>query len=338
MVGTKAFLRGKLGRRLDSIWYEGHPPHFLLVRLEKLYVAGVGARRAMYRCRLKKIHRLPVPVIVVGNLSVGGTGKTPLVIWLAEFFKRLGYAPGIISRGYGGNVGARPRIVGVDSHPKDVGDEAVLMATRTDCPVTVATDRVAAARAILTWFDSDLIISDDGLQHYGLARELEIAVVDGVRRHGNGYCLPAGPLREPLFRLHEVDMIVCNGAGNIGEFPMEVEGDTAVSLADGSTKKISDFRVTRCHALAGIGNPKRFFDHLSSYGLSLETHTFVDHHQFHKNEITFNDQYPVLMTEKDAVKCRRFASDRHWYVPICATLKPEFGKALLKILREKDDG
>ena len=322
----------------ERLWYGPRYRAWPLLPLSVLFTQLARARRWAYQRAGLARARLPVPVIVVGNLSVGGTGKTPLLIALAHTLRDQGYQPGLISRGYGGRA-AGVIAVTPTSDPALVGDEPVLLARRTACPVAVARRRVAAARHLLDAYGCDVILSDDGLQHYALPRDIEIAVVDGVRRFGNGWCLPAGPLREPPARLRHVDFVVCNGGlARDGEWPMHVRGTEAICLVDGQNKPLAAFRDTECHALAGIGAPARFFAMLKAQDLALIQHVFPDHHAYCAAEIVFDDNKPVLMTEKDAVKCESFADARHWYVPVQAELPAAFTARLLHVLREKRHG
>jgi len=283
--------------------------------------------------------RLPVPVVVVGNLSVGGTGKTPLTIWLVEFLRAAGYKPGVVSRGYGGRRQNQPLAVFADSDPLEAGDEPVLIARRTGCPVYVFPRRFEAGQALLAACACDILIADDGLQHYALARDVEIAVIDGQRRFGNGFCLPAGPLREPPERLGEVDLIVCRGAAVPGEYPLSLACGAAVNLSDGALQRpLADFGGMKLRAVAGIGHPQRFFDDLHAAGLDFEARAFADHHRFSAEDLGLGDGVDVLMTEKDAVKCRGFANGRLWSVPLRAQLPPAFGERLLQLLKAKRDG
>ncbi|MGB5718018.1 MAG: tetraacyldisaccharide 4'-kinase, partial [Gammaproteobacteria bacterium] len=219
-------------KRLDYYWYTRTPWLVVLTPLSLVYRVIVSLRRAAYKIDLLRSTRVPVPVIVVGNITVGGTGKTPLVVWLAEYLRGKGYKPGIISRGYGGTASNWPQQVRPDSDPGAVGDEAVLLAAKTGCPMSVAPDRVAAARALVEHGECDILLSDDGLQHYALQRDIEIAVVDGVRRFGSGFMIPAGPLREPVSRLQAVDLVVVNGLGGDGEHPMSLTQGDAHNLLD----------------------------------------------------------------------------------------------------------
>ena len=318
---------------IDSLWYGNSPLSLLLAPLGWLFCAAAVLRRTAYRLGIARVGRVGAPVIVVGNISVGGTGKTPLVIWMARFLMSRGLRPGIVSRGYRGRAENWPQQVRVDSDPIVVGDEPVLLARATGCPVVADPDRLRAARSLLVHAQCDVILSDDGLQHLGMGRDVEIAVVDGIRRHGNGRCLPAGPLREPVSRLASVDMVVSNGGGIGGEFSMLVSARGADNLQDETiSEPLERFRPGPVHAVCGIGSPERFFDTLERAGLTLIRHPFPDHHPFAAADITFDDEIPVLMTEKDAVKCRRFATARHWCVPVQAELPDAFGAGLLTLL------
>ncbi|MFZ5594487.1 MAG: tetraacyldisaccharide 4'-kinase [Pseudomonadota bacterium] len=325
-------------KRLDHYWYSNNPVSVLLLPLSWLFRLVATLRRAAYRAGLLKVTRLPVPVIVVGNISVGGAGKTPLVIWLAEFLKQRGYRPAIVSRGYGGQARAYPLLVTPDSDPLLAGDEAVLLARRCSCPMAVAPDRVAAARKVLE-AGCDIIISDDGLQHYRLGRDIEIAVIDGARRFGNGRCLPAGPLREPPGRLKRVDLVVVNGGpAETGRFEMRLRSGMVRNLVDeGIARDPAGFQGETVHAVAGIGHPARFFGHLKKLGLNVTGHPFPDHHPYTAQDLQFGDDAPIIMTEKDAVKCRKFADAQHWYLPVAAELSGGFGERLVQLLGRRID-
>lgn len=327
-----------MAKRLDEHWYGRSPLSLALAPLGRLYCLVAVLRRKAYQLGLRPVCRLPVPVIVVGNITVGGTGKTPLVAWLARFLKQAGYTPGIISRGYRGNATVWPQAVDAGSDPALVGDEAVLLARRGECPVMVGPDRAAAARALLERYPCDVIISDDGLQHYRLGRDIEIAVIDGARRFGNGRCLPAGPLREPRGRLRSVDFIVVNGGNAVdGQYSMRLVEQDARNLTDEeNVRPVATFG--KVHAVAGIGNPARFFSRLRALGLQIIEHPFPDHHAYRPQDLDFGDIRPLLMTEKDAVKCRRFAQTHHWYMPVEAQLDERFGERLLNLLKRKAHG
>ena len=319
--------------RLESSWYRLSPWLLLLTPASLVYCGLSRLRRLLYRAGLLTRHRIPVQVIIVGNLTAGGTGKTPLVTWLVDFLSMSGYRPGVIARGYKGRARHWPQSVQADSDPLNAGDEAVLLAGRCGCPVVVGPDRVAAAKVLLEQGVCDLIIADDGLQHYALDRDIEIVVIDGVRRFGNGFCLPAGPLRESSVRLSEVDLVVANGACNPGEYPMTMRTERALSLENGvAPRELAGFDRQLVHAVAGIGNPGRFFACLRQAGMRLEEHVFPDHHVYMAAELDFGDDRPVVMTEKDAVKCRNFGLRNCWYIPVTIEMSAEFGARVLELL------
>jgi tetraacyldisaccharide 4'-kinase len=329
-------MKKTLSRWFTDIWYEDHFIGAWLMPLGFLFSDVVKFRKFLYRIGLLKKHTLPIPVIVVGNITVGGTGKTPLIIWLTELLKSEGYQPGVISRGYGGQAESWPQVVTVDSDPKQIGDEALMIAKRTGCPMAVGPSRVDAANLLLSLYKCDVILSDDGLQHYALNRAIEIAVIDGDRRFGNGYCLPAGPLREPIERLKTVDLLIVNGdAYEDNEFSMKLVGDQLVNCVTGEQKSLQEFNGVTCHAMAGIGNPERFFNVLKKAGLICTGHSFPDHYQYRPEDIDYRDKKPVLMTEKDAVKCSGFAQPQHWYLPVNALPEPLFTEQLLNLLKRK---
>ena len=313
----------------------------LLAPLSWLYRAVVSVRVSFYRRGWQRSVHLPVPVIVVGNISVGGTGKTPLVLWLAERLRVVGYRPGIISRGYGGNS-KRPRAVLADSDAALYGDEPVLFARASGCPVWTGKNRVATARALLAANPQcNVIISDDGLQHYRLARDVEIAVVDGTRGHGNGWLLPAGPLREPVTRLHSVDAVVVRGLapdslmGSLhSPFTMTLEPAKLRNLHDANrTLAFKSLKGKRVHAVAGIGNPQQFFDTLTQLGIAHTPHAYADHHAYSAADIAFEACDAVVMTEKDAVKCERYASDDHWALQAEARVHQSLAQRVLERLK-----
>jgi tetraacyldisaccharide 4'-kinase len=329
-------MKKTLSRWLVDVWYKDPFIGVWLMPLGFLFSDAVKFRKFLYKIGVLKVHTLPVPVIVVGNITVGGTGKTPLIIWMAGFLKSAGYQPGIISRGYGGQAETWPQAVNSSSDPKLVGDEAVLMAKWAGCPVVVGPSRVESARLLLENNTCDVVLSDDGLQHYALNRILEIAVIDGDRRFGNGYCLPAGPLREPIERLKTVDLVIVNGdSTEDDEFSMAMQGDVLINAVTGEQKALADFKGIPCHALAGIGNPERFFKHLEGAGLACTTQSFPDHYQYQARDIKHKSNIPVLMTEKDAVKCTNFVQTQHWYLPIKACPEPRFAEHLLNLLKRK---
>ena len=322
-------------REPPRFWYAPDLPGVLLAPLGWVVALFTVLRRAAYRAGMRRSWQVGCPVVVVGNLAVGGTGKTPLVIAVAKLLSRHGLRVGIVCRGYRGSAHRWPRQVRPDSDPERVGDEAVLLARRAGVPVAAGPNRIAAARILVRRSKCDVILSDDGLQHLRLARDVEIVVVDGVRRHGNGRCMPAGPLREPLGRLASVDLVVVNGGEERqGELAMQLVAGDAESLNDaGTTRPLDSFRDSPVHAVCAIGHAERFFRTLEDHGLTIVRHPFPDHHPFSGEEIRFAGGAPVLMTEKDAVKCERFADDRHWCVPVEATLSSELEARLLAVLR-----
>ena len=323
-------------REPPDFWYAPGPLGAVLAPLGWLVALFMVLRRAAYRAGMRRSWQVGCPVVVIGNLSAGGTGKTPLVIAVARLLARHGLRVGVVCRGYRGTASRWPRKVRPDSDPQRVGDEAVLLARRTGGPVAAGPNRIAAARILVRRAKCDVIVSDDGLQHLRLSRDVEIVVIDGERRHGNGQCMPAGPLREPLGRLASVDLVVVNGAGRPGELEMRLEGGHAVSLADASLiRPLDAFRGSPVHAVCAIGHQERFFRFLEAHGLAVVRHSFPDHHPFSAPEIDFADGAPVLMTEKDAVKCERFAGERHWYVPVEAVLSNDLEAKLLTVLRER---
>lgn len=316
---TVARIEAWLNRR----WYGDRPARFLLP-LAWLYGAAVALRRAAYRVGVVRSVRVGVPVVIVGNLTAGGSGKTPVVLALAQALREEGRAPGIVSRGYGARISG-VRVIQPGDSADAVGDEPALMAERRIAPVAIGADRLEAARALLAAHEIDVIISDDGLQHLRLARDVEIVVVDGARGFGNGALLPAGPLREPAARLADIDFVLVNGR--------DWEGYPAFRLVPGAVRKVADpvdtqplhaFRGRRVHAVAGIGHPHRFFDMLARAGVFVVPHPMPDHHRFRRADITFGDDLPVLVTEKDAVKCVSIAHDGLWCVPVDAELAGGF--------------
>ncbi|MEY4728845.1 MAG: tetraacyldisaccharide 4-kinase [Pseudomonadota bacterium] len=329
-------------RYIESLWYRISPWHILLWPLSLAYGAVTAIRRALYRANIFKTQSVPVPVIVVGNITAGGSGKTPLVIWLAEFLQQQGYRPGVISRGYG-REGDDVREVASQSRAAEVGDEPLLISRRANCPVVVGRDRVAAAQMLLEKNPQvNVIISDDGLQHDKLARQMEICVVDGARGFGNGCLIPAGPLRETTARLNQVDALIVNGEDNNSSIKsntyvstMKLAGSRFTNLHATEVQAQPDyFKGKNIHAVAGIGNPSRFFAHLNSLGLQITHHAFPDHHVFSAEDITFANADAVLMTEKDAVKCSSFATEHCWSLAVSAELDATFGARVLEKLKE----
>jgi tetraacyldisaccharide 4'-kinase len=321
----------------EALWYRNHPLRWLLVPATGLYRLVARLRRDAYRRGWLKTVEVAVPVVVVGNVSVGGTGKTPFVIWLAGQLKLRGRRVGIVTRGYRGKSTEWPRVVTPESDPAEVGDEPVLLARRTNCTVVAGPDRVAAAEALLASTPVDVLLTDDGLQHYRLGRRFEIAVVDGVRGMGNGLCLPAGPLREPPARLQQVDAIVVNGGtwGHAGVFRSRAVVTKVYNLHDGTERPLESFRNTSVHAVAGIGNPQRFFDLLEDAGLDVIPHPLPDHAEIGAEQLTFEEPGPVLITEKDAVKCEQLAPADVWCVVVDLAFDEDHTARLMRlVLRE----
>jgi tetraacyldisaccharide 4'-kinase len=311
---------------LESAWYGSGRAPWWTWPLAALYGGTMYLRHGLYRYGWLRSVRLPAPVIVIGNLSVGGTGKTPLTIAVVAALRARGYRPGVVSRGYGGSQ-REPSLLGDTPDPAQVGDEPCLIHA-SGVPVAVGRDRPIAARLLLD-AGCDVLVADDGLQHYRLARDVEICVIDGVRRFGNRRLLPAGPLREPLSRLQRVALRVCNGGvAEAGEYPMQLRGGDVVALDRGRIQPLASFHGQRVHAVAAIGNPRRFFDSLRAAGIEPIEHAFADHHEFVATDLDFADDLPVLMTDKDAVKCRRFAQPHWWRVPVQADLPQAFYDAL----------
>lgn len=313
--------------------------HILLLPLSWLFGMVVFLRRTLYRLGWIKSYGLKVPVVVVGNINVGGTGKTPLVIWLAEQMKSAGYKPGIISRGYRGSAGQVTEVT-PDTSALLAGDEAVLIASRTRCPVFVSADRVLAGQRLLEAYpDCNVIISDDGLQHYRLQRNVEIAVYDASKGFGNGALLPAGPLREPKTRLKSVDAVVRNGADHAGNLErlnavnMCLVAGGLYNLLDSRQKiKTSELAYKAILAVAGIGNPQRFFDQLRDLGLQFESRAYADHYMFQPEDFSHMQADAVIMTEKDAVKCRTFAQPNFWVLPVSADVNQRLITVILNKL------
>lgn len=320
-------LRASLEAGLVARWY-GLRPIAWLQPLAWFYGAVTGLRRALYLRGLLKAAPRRLPVLVVGNLTVGGAGKTPTVLALVEGLRARGWKPGVISRGHGGRLRSPQRLPDAPD-PAEFGDEPSLIRRRSGVPVAVARRRAEAAALLEADGAVDLLIADDGLQHYALARDLELLVIDGERRFGNGALLPAGPLREPLSRAASCVARVSNGGRpEAGEWPMRVHSEPLRAVAGEAEPPLPGARV---HAVAGIANPARFFASLRALGFDPIEHALPDHHPFTATDIAFNDPLPVLMTEKDAVKCRAFASDRCFFLPVRAEL-PE---ALLDLLHAR---
>ncbi|ELP5694746.1 MULTISPECIES: tetraacyldisaccharide 4'-kinase [Enterobacter] len=319
---------------IARIWSGESPLWLLLLPLSWLYGLVSGVIRLLYRLGLKQAWRAPVPVVVVGNLTAGGNGKTPVVIWLVEQLQKRGIRPGVVSRGYGGKAAQYPLLLTAKTTTAEAGDEPVLIYQRTGAPVAVSPVRSDAVQALLAEHAVDIIITDDGLQHYALARDKEIVVIDGVRRFGNGWWLPAGPMRERASRLRFVDAVIVNGGeAKPGEIPMHLRPGMAVNLLTGERRAVS--LLPALVAMAGIGHPPRFFATLEQCGARLEKRVpLADHQALVPDQVaalTAPGQ-TLIMTEKDAVKCRAFAKENWWYLPVDAELSGEQPEQLLKEL------
>ena len=316
---------------LHRTWYEGDSSYRILLPLTGVYWLLVALRRFLYRIGVLASKKAVAPVIVVGNITAGGTGKTPLTIWLAQKLAAEGFSPGIVSRGYGGSKSSTSMRVDIASDPAVVGDEPVLLARRSACPVVVDRNRFRAVEMLVD-AGANVVIADDGLQHYRLGRLYEICVVDGTRGLGNGYMLPAGPLREPAKRLESVDRILLNGplVKSNGIFAavehkcveFELRASEAHRLNGTLSKPIDDFSGTTVHAVAAIGNPRRFFDLLRAHGMQVIEHAFPDHAALTKEQLHFGDDFDVIMTEKDAVKLGDGLADNYWTMPVELVIDP----------------
>ena len=324
---------------IEKVWHSKNIFSLLLFPLSLIYISIIYLRRTLYQLGLISITKINAPTIVVGNIVAGGTGKTPLVIWLAKYFKGKGFLPGIVSRGYGGKYLSNIELVKPTSNPLLVGDEPVIIARNTNCPVVVAKKRAKGAKELVEKYNCNIILCDDGMQHYSLARDIEIAVIDGQRRFGNNYCFPAGPLREPKNRIFKADLIVSKYNARACEHKMDYTYNQLVSLNElPKTIPVSDLHGMTVHAIAGINNPDHFFSYLRSHKLELIIHKFPDHYSFTKDDVRFDDNFPVVMTEKDAVKCLNYSSDKHWYVPISAELPKSFIYDLDKLMEKIING
>ena len=342
---------------ITKAWYSGAAWLYLLWPLSVLYFLIISLRKWCYRKGVFKTYQSALPLIVVGNITVGGTGKSPLVCYLVESLREQGFTPGIVSRGYGAKLGkAQVREVSVHSLPSEVGDEPLMLKRRLACPVFVSPSRVAAVKA-LEQTTCDIIVADDGLQHYALARDIEICVFDGKRKWGNGHLLPMGPLREPISRIQSIPFLVNNGthkAQSYGQaalsqrtFCMSLVAEHLISLKDGSARPLADFKGQSVHAVAAIGHPERFFNTLVNAGLKPNKHAFPDHYAFQRDDFNFEEapgsdgeeglstERPIIMTEKDAVKCQSFDLDNAWYLPVSACLNGDLTGQIINTLENK---
>jgi len=319
---------------IEKTWYRRSPWSLLLLPFSSIYGALIQLRSAAYRFGALRCSEVGVPVIVVGNLTVGGSGKTPLVIRLVQMLARAGFSPGIVSRGYRGGATKIPCLVQETADPSLVGDEPLLVCQQTGCPVVIDRNRARGARYLISQCGVDIVVSDDGLQHLRMSRAAEIAVIDGDRRFGNGHLLPAGPLRESLGRLDTVDFVVTNGGSALpGEYQMRATINEAVHLATGERRSLSQFADKKVYAIAGTANPAKFFSDLRLAGLELCTRRFPNHHPYQSSDLNDLQFSTVLMTSKDAVKCRKIAGQDWWAVPQTIDIDDSFKQALLKLLR-----
>lgn len=301
----------------------------LFVPFSLLFSLIISVRRFLYRHDYLHRYQASVPVIVVGNITVGGTGKTPMVIWLAKVLRARGLRPGIVSRGYGGMTHSSPILVKSTHEAHHVGDEVLLLQQRTNCPIVVCPNRVKSVQFLLQMTDCDIVISDDGLQHYALKRDVEIVMVNGDRRFGNRYVLPSGPLREPIKRLNEADFVVVSGGKADDGYQFNMSKVHIYPLHQPLTQvHFSHFVQQPIHAVAGIAHAERFFSLLEKKGLTILRHPFPDHHAFKTEDLQFNDAYYILMTEKDAVKCQRFVNTRCFVISIDMAPNQKFCDAL----------
>ncbi|MGF6190699.1 tetraacyldisaccharide 4'-kinase [Serratia sp. 2723] len=321
---------------IERIWSGSSLVYLLLLPLSWLYGLVSGLIRLSYRCGLRKSWRAPVPVVIVGNLTAGGNGKTPMVIWLVEQLQQRGYRVGVVSRGYGGKSAVYPLVLDAQTTTRQAGDEPVLIYQRTGAPVAISPKRAEAVQALLNQGELDLIITDDGLQHYALQRDFELVVIDGVRRFGNGWWLPAGPMRERVSRLKTVDACVANGGvAQPGEIAMKLQAQDAVNIASGERRPAIE--LPHVVAMAGIGHPPRFFATLEKLGVEVEREVaFADHQEYNHGQLAalVSQGQTLLMTEKDAVKCRTFAQPDWWYLPVEAVLPTEQAEQLLHEIQQ----
>jgi len=308
-------------KSLDTYWYNSNLVALLLRPLSWFYCLLVYIRKKLYELNLKKSFSVDKPLIVVGNIAIGGSGKTPLLIALCNFLQSKGYEPGVVSRGYGGSVTGVKQVSKNDAASL-VGDEPLMIHQKTNVPVVVGADRVAAVEYLLSHNKCDVVLSDDGLQHYRMARALEICVVDSIRGHGNGYCLPAGPLREPLSRLKDIDIVVYSAvnsdvaASDVDSYSLEFVALNRLNSDQQSA--VSSLIGKTAHAVAGIGHPARFFQQLRDNGLTIVEHAFPDHHTYQESDFSGWNKECIIMTEKDAVKCGGFSLADAWFVNVQA--------------------
>lgn len=324
-------------KSLQHYWYQSNALIWLLLPVSWLYCLVVSIRRMLYQLQIKRSYSSDVPIVVVGNIVVGGSGKTPLLISLCEYLINKGFKPGVVSRGYGGSVSGIKQVA-VNDSASLVGDEPLMVCQKTSVPVVVGRDRVAAVKYLINNNQCDIVLSDDGLQHYRMRRDFEIAVVDSSRRYGNGFCLPAGPLRERLTRLKDVDIVVYNGNVDVKPkdnfYQLKITG--LQQLHGSESRSLSSFAGKEVHAVAGIGHPQRFFEQLGEASLSVIQHAFPDHHDYQQKDFAGWQDECILMTEKDAVKCSHLSMSNAWVVSVSVvfstSLEMSFSTKLLPML------
>jgi tetraacyldisaccharide 4'-kinase len=317
---------------LQRAWYHGAWWLWLLRPVELVFRLLAALRRGLYRSGLLGSYRAAIPVVIVGNITVGGTGKTPIVIALVDALREQGLTPGVVSRGYGVQAGRFPYVLDKDSAVENCGDEPLQIYRRTACPCVVDPSRAAAVRALVQRFDVDVVLCDDGLQHYALARDLEIAVVDAQLGFGNGFCLPAGPLREPVSRLQQVDHVLYRGSDDAVN-GVQYEPQCLVNIASGEQRPLaSEPFGDRVIAMAGIGQPEQFFAALRGLGFVIEPRVFADHHHYGPQDFYGLQDKAIIMTEKDAVKCAGLVGDNAWYLKISARLPAALSQAIVKLV------
>ena len=300
--------------KVHAVWYQQKQPSKIQLLLSKLFGGVVAFRKYLYKIKILRSHKVKAPVFVIGNITAGGGGKTPVVIWLTNKLRELGHKPGIISRGYGGKRDVEPMYVTPHTSAAASGDEALLLARKTEAPVFVAKKRIKAARQLIRQYQVNCIVSDDGMQHYALHRDAEIVMIDAALGLGNERMLPAGPLREKKERLQDVDMVLYKGHKEDAAYYEFKPGEIYQLNKPSQKAKLSDFRSQKLHAMAGIANPDSFFKMLSAQGLAIIKRYLPDHHQLKPEDFEFEDDFPILITEKDAVKCTDFALDNVWVV------------------------
>ena len=302
--------------------------NFMLLPFSAIFFILSSIRLWLYKFRILKINDSSLPVIVVGNITVGGTGKTPIVISIVNYLESQNKKVGVVSRGYGGKYSQDSVEVSMTSDPIQCGDEPLLIKQQTEVPVVVAKKRTKAIEFLIKKYSLDVIVSDDGLQHYSMGRDIEIAVIDGHSRLGNGFFLPAGPLREAKSRLKSVDFIINNGSHFEGEVSSEIEPHEYINLVTNEVKGLEYFKGKKCYAVAGISKPDNFFSILQKNEVKLIPKPFPDHYVFSEKDLAFNENHPIIMTSKDCVKCVLFATEQMWYLSVSAKINSNFYQQL----------